>query len=93
MVSPRHDATRTGLFCFSVDGHEADMVNAFLQHEAKVVCRSVKQFNSVRLSLHAFNNEADIDLTAETVERAILEGIPDDIEPAIPPQLMAGGAP
>ena len=93
VVSPRHDATRTGLFCFSVDGLEADLVNAFLQHEAKVVCRSVKQFNSVRLSLHAFNNEADIDITAETVERAILEGIPDDIEPAIPPQLMAGGAP
>jgi len=90
VVSPHHDATRTGLFCFTVDGLEAADVNAFLQHEAKVVCRSVAQFNSVRLSLHAFNTEVDIDRAAETVERAILEGIPDDVEPAIPPQLLAG---
>ena len=90
VVSPHHDATRTGLFCFTVDGLDAADVNAFLQHEAKVVCRSVAQFNSVRLSLHAFNTEADVDRAAETVERAILEGIPDDVEPAIPPQLLAG---
>ncbi|MYB41806.1 MAG: aminotransferase class V-fold PLP-dependent enzyme [Chloroflexi bacterium] len=90
VVSPHHDATRTGLFCFTVDGLEAADVNAFLQQEAKVVCRSVAQFNSVRLSLHAFNTEAEIDRAAETVERAILEGIPDDVEPAIPPQLLAG---
>ena len=93
VVSPHHDATRTGLFCFTVDGLEAADVNAFLQQEGRVVCRSVAQFNSVRLSLHAFNTEADIDRAAEVVERAILEGIPDDVEPAIPPQLMAGGAP
>ncbi len=90
VVSPRHDATRTGLFCFTVDGLEAADVNAFLQQEAKVVCRSVAQFNSVRLSLHAFNSEVDIDRAAETVERAVIEGIPDDVEPAIPPQLLAG---
>ena len=93
VVSPRHDATRTGLFCFEVDGLEAADVNAFLQQEAKVVCRSVAQFNSVRLSLHAFNTEADVDRAAEVVERAILEGIPDDVEPAIPPQLLAGAGP
>ena len=51
------------------------------------------QFNSVRLSLHAFNTEAEIDRAAEVVERAILEGIPDDVEPAIPPQLLAGAGP
>ena len=93
VVSPRHDVTRTGLFCFEVDGLEAADGNAFLQQEAKGVCRSVAQFNSVRLSLHAFNTEADVDHAAEVVERAILEGIPDDVEPAIPPQLLAGGAP
>ncbi len=93
VVSPHHDATRTGLFCFTVDGLEAAEVNAFLQQEAKVVCRSVAQFNSVRLSLHAFNTEAEIDRAAETVERAIIEGIPDDVEPAIPPQLLAGAGP
>ena len=93
VVSPHRDATRTGLFCFSVDGLEAADVNAFLQQEGRVVCRSVAQFNSVRLSLHAFNPEAEIDRAAETVERAVLEGIPDDVEPAIPPQLLAGAGP
>ncbi len=93
VVSPHRDATRTGLFCFEVDGLEAADVNAFLQQEGRVVCRSVAQFNSVRLSLHAFNTEAEIDRAAEVVERAILEGIPDDVEPAIPPQLLAGAGP
>ena len=40
VVSPHHDATRTGLFCFTVDGVEAADVNAFLQQEGRVVCRS-----------------------------------------------------
>ena len=93
VVSPRLDATRTGLFCFAVDGLDAGMVNAFLQQEAKVVCRSVAQFGSVRLSLHAFNTEAEVDLAAETVERAVREGIPDDVEPAFPPQIFAGAGP
>ncbi|MXZ47285.1 MAG: aminotransferase class V-fold PLP-dependent enzyme [Chloroflexi bacterium] len=93
VVSPRHDSTRTGLFCFVVDDLPAADVNAFLQAEAKVVCRSVAEFNSVRLSLHAFNTEAEVDLAAETVERAIREGIPDDVEPAFPPAIFAGRGP
>ena len=93
VVSPRHDSTRTGLFCFVVDDLPAADVNAFLQAEAKVVCRSVAEFNSVRLSLHAFNTEAEIDLATETVERAIREGIPDDVEPAFPPAIFAGRGP
>ena len=93
VVSPLHDSTRTGLFCFTVDDLPAGDVNAFLQAEARVVCRSVAEFNSVRLSLHAFNTEADIDRAAETVERAIREGIPDDVEPAYPPAIFAGRGP
>ena len=93
VLSPRGAAARTGLFCFAVDGLDAALVNAWLQHEAKVVCRSVAQFNSVRLSLHAFNTHADIDRAASSVERAIREGIPDGIEPAYPPQLAGGGGP
>ena len=68
-------------------------MNAWLQHEARVVCRSVAQFNTVRLSLHAFNTHADIDRAAMSVERAIREGIPDDIEPAYPPQVVAAREP
>ena len=74
-------------------GLDPALVNSFLQQEAKVVSRSVRQYGSVRLSLHAFNTEADIDLAAETVERALREGIPDDVEPAMPPQLSGGQGP
>ena len=93
MESPRHDATRTALFCFAVAGLDPALVNSFLQQEAKVVSRWVRQYGSVRLSLHALNTEADIDLVAETVERALREGIPDDVEPAMPPQLSGGQGP
>ncbi|MDA1062200.1 MAG: aminotransferase class V-fold PLP-dependent enzyme [Chloroflexi bacterium] len=88
--SPHHEATRTGLFAFAVEGVDAGLLNSYLQARAKIVCRSVAQFDSVRLSLHAFNTEADIDLVATTVEQAIAEGIPADIEPAIPARLFGG---
>ena len=90
VASPRHEATRTGLFCFTVDGLDAGLVNSYLQQRAKVVCRSVAQFDSVRLSLHAFNSEADVDVVAATVEQAIAEGIPEETEPAIPARLFSG---
>ena len=80
VTSPRSEETRSGLFCFSVDGQDSARLSAYLQREAKVVCRSVHEYDAVRLSLHAFNTEAEVDLTAQTVERAIAEGIPDDIE-------------
>ena len=82
--SPRDEATRTGLFCFAVDGVDPSLVNSFLQQETNVVARTVAQYGTVRLSLHAFNTEGDIDAAAETVERAVIEGIPDDVEPAPP---------
>jgi L-cysteine/cystine lyase len=91
--SPHHESTRTGLFCFAANGLDAGLLNAYLQQEGKVVCRSVQQYGTVRLSLHAFNTEADIDAAAETVERALREGIPDDVEPAYPPALTAGRGP
>ena len=80
VTSPRSDETRTGLFCFRVEGEEASRVSAYLQREAKVVCRAVREYDAVRLSLHAFNTEAELELAADTVERAIADGIPDDVE-------------
>lgn len=46
--------------------------------EGQVVCRSVKQAGSVRLSLHVYNDESDIERTAALVERALREGLPED---------------
>jgi len=79
VTSPRSEDARSGLFCFRVEGEEAARVSAYLQREAKVVCRAVREYDAVRLSLHVFNSEADIERVAEAVERAIAEGIPEDI--------------
>jgi L-cysteine/cystine lyase len=92
VTGPTTDATRSGLFLFSVEGVNPARVTAFLQQEAKVVCRTVAQFDSVRLSLHCFNTEAEIDRTAECVERAIREGIPDDVTPATAFEAAAAAA-
>ena len=82
VTSTGDEGCRTGLFLFSVEGETPQRITAYLQQQAKVVCRTVAQLNSVRLSLHCFNTEAEIDRVAETVERAIREGIPEDVTAA-----------
>ena len=59
MLSPRAEQTRCGLFCLRAEGLSARALAAFLQH-AGVICRAVRQYDAVRLSLHAFNVEAEI---------------------------------
>ncbi len=73
--SSRHPDQRTGLFLFAADGLEATELAPWLWQEGRVVCRSVKEAGAVRLSLHVYNNEADIEHTAELVERAVKQGI------------------
>ncbi|MFN8638958.1 MAG: aminotransferase class V-fold PLP-dependent enzyme [Dehalococcoidia bacterium] len=73
VTGPTLDGTRSGLFLFSVEGVNPARDVAFLQQEAKVVCWTVVQFDSgIRLSLHCFNTEAEIDRAAEA-ERAVRE--------------------
>ena len=86
VTSPRSEGARSGLFLFSVANLEPRLLAAYLWQDAKVVCRAVAQYDSVRLSLHCFNTEGEIDRAAETVERAVRDGIPDDVQlPAGPP--------
>lgn len=92
VTGPTNDSTRSGLFLFEVEGETPARVSAFLQQEAKVVCRAVAQFNSTRLSLHCFNTEAEVDRAAEGVERAIREGIPDDVGAAVVAESTAAAA-
>lgn len=73
--SSRHDDSRTGLFLFAAEGLDATELAPWLWQTGKVVCRSVKEAGAVRLSLHVYNNEQDIELTASLVERALKEGI------------------
>ena len=83
IASPRLDETRTGLFCFRVEGEQARRVSTYLQAYHRVVCRSVASENAVRLSLHVYNTEDDIEAAARGVEQALAEGIPDEIPSGI----------
>ena len=74
--SPRTTASRTGLFCFRAEGVVSTDLPAYLQSEHGVVCRAVRQEDVVRLSLHAFNNEDDIERVARGVEQARRDGVP-----------------
>ena len=64
------------MFCFRADGIVSTDLPAYLQSEHGVVCRAVRQEDVVRLSLHAFNNEDDIERVARGVEQAMRDGVP-----------------
>lgn len=83
IASPRIDQTRTGLFCFRLHGEPARRVSTYLQAYHRVVCRSVASEDVVRLSLHVYNTEDDIEAAARGVEQAIAEGIPEEISSGI----------
>ena len=78
VTSPTRDDTRSGLFLFRTAGVDAAALSAWLQAEGRIVCRSVKQFDSVRLSLHVYNVEEEVDRAAALVARAASEGLPAD---------------
>lgn len=79
VTGARHEATRSGLFLFRLKGTDPAHLAYYLQAEGGIVCRSVKQMDSVRLSLNAYNNTADLDRVAEYVERAATKGIPEAV--------------
>jgi len=74
--SPQTDGSRTGLFCFRVEGIPSQDLPPYLESEHGVVCRAVRQEDVVRLSLHAFNNQDDIERVARGVEQALRDGVP-----------------
>ena len=78
LVGSRAEESRTGLFLFSVPQFDAAQLATYLEQKAAVVCRSVKQFNAVRLSLHVYNTEQEIDRAAAAIERVVAEGLPLD---------------
>lgn len=82
VTSSRSQELRTGLFLFKAGDLDPMALAPWMWSEGQIVCRSVKQAGSVRLSLHVYNNEGDIDRAAEYVERALKEGIPDAPLPA-----------
>lgn len=79
IIGSRHEAMRTGLFVFRAAGLDPAELSAYLQGAGGVVCRTVRQLEAVRLSLHVYNVEAEIERAAEYVERALTEGMPADV--------------
>ena len=49
-------------------------VDSYLQGAGDIVCRSVKQVGSVRLSLHVYNVEDEIERVAEMVAKVAKDG-------------------
>ncbi len=76
IVSPRSEESRTGLFLFRHPALDPAALVAYLHGEADAIVRPVRERQAVRLSLHVYNTEAEIDRVAEHVDRAIREGIP-----------------
>jgi L-cysteine/cystine lyase len=86
IVSPHDDAARTGLFAFSLAGRDPQLVAAWLQSAGDVVCRSVRHMDAVRLSLHVYNTEAEVERVAELVTRLAAGEVPEaELEAARPP--------
>ncbi|MGE3858335.1 MAG: aminotransferase class V-fold PLP-dependent enzyme, partial [Dehalococcoidia bacterium] len=82
----RTEATRSGLFFFAVPGVDPAFLVGYLAGEANVVCRSVKQVGSVRLSMHVYNTEAEVERVAELVARVAKEGnVPEQYRVAAGP--------
>lgn len=78
VASPTSDATRTGLFAFRAEGLEPGVLAAHLWLEGRVVCRQVAETTSVRLSLHGYNNEDDIEVVACAIETALRDGMSEE---------------
>ena len=70
----RTDTTRSGLFLFAIPGVDPAHLAGYLQGEGQIVCRSVRQTGSVRLSLHVYNTEAEVDRTADLVAGVVAAG-------------------
>ncbi|HRC63517.1 MAG TPA: hypothetical protein PLX85_09900, partial [Dehalococcoidia bacterium] len=60
---------------FAVEGIPPSEVSAQLWLAGRVVCRAVAETNCVRLTLHVYNNESDIDVVAGVIEDAIKTGV------------------
>ncbi len=65
--SPSESPEATGLVTFSIEGKSAETIVAELWEKHRIVCRAISPLNGVRLSLHFFNTEHEI----EKVEEAL----------------------
>ena len=76
--SPRSDEARTGLFLFALAGFAPAAVAAYLEEHHQIVARSVKG-EAVRLCLHVYNTEDEIDRAAAAIRRLAQDGLPGEL--------------
>lgn len=76
VLGPAHEEAPSGLVSFVVEGIDAWQATAALWEWGRIVARTVGPLGATRLSLHAFNTEAEIDLVAELLDRLRRHGPP-----------------
>jgi L-cysteine/cystine lyase len=65
--SPIEGPEATSLVTFSLSGKEAGDIVSELWRQKRIVCRAIQSLNGVRLSLHVFNTEEDINQTVAAI--------------------------
>lgn len=68
-VTPADESTWSGLVVFTFDGMTPDNVVQALWDNHRIVCRTIPQFDAVRISVHAYNTVDELDLLV----RALME--------------------
>lgn len=76
--SPRDEEGRTGLFLFTLGDLPPAGIAAYLEQHHQIVPRSVKG-EAVRLCLHVFNTEDEIDRAAAAIRHLAQHGLPDGL--------------
>ena len=82
VVGPLEGETTCGLVCFAIEGIAAPQVSSLLWERAGIVCRSVRETASTRLSLHYFNTEKEVEQVAVAVRELARDGA-GAVDPAL----------
>ena len=69
VLSPLEGRSSSGLVSFAVDGADPPAVVSHLWEQHRIVARSVGFPSCVRVSLHFFNTEEEVDRVVETVKK------------------------
>jgi L-cysteine/cystine lyase len=69
VVTPLDPAASVGLVTFRVDGVEGSAAMESLWRDHRIVARSVDPLHAVRISLHHFNTEDEIDVLVDAIRR------------------------
>lgn len=60
-ITPEDVTTWSGLIVFTVDGPTPDDAVTDLWQRHRIVCRTIPQFGALRISIHAYNTEEELD--------------------------------